>query len=216
MMRILAMSDAHGNYIRIPAILERAGDVDLILIAGDITNFGPDEQALEMMGMFDKPTLAIPGNCDLQSICNILDESKAINIHERLWTMENVAFIGMGGSNPTPFKTPYEIEEEEIAATLDKLAAEGRQKGDYLVLLSHSPPYCTLDRIEAGNVGCKAVADMLGKVDLIVCGHIHEDKGVMEVEGTTVVNTGMASEGSAALIELDEKSGKLDIEMLQV
>jgi hypothetical protein len=38
----------------------------------------------------------------------------------------------------------------------------------------------------------------------------------MEVAGTTVVNTGMASEGSAALIELDEKSGKLDIEMLQV
>jgi hypothetical protein len=65
-------------------------------------------------------------------------------------------------------------------------------------------------------VGCKAVADMLGKVDLIVCGHIHEDKGVMEVEGTTVVNTGMASEGSAVLIDLDEKSGKLDIEMLQV
>jgi hypothetical protein len=166
--------------------------------------------------MFEVPVFAIPGNCDLRTIVDTIEQSDATNLHNRMQVFQNVAFIGMGGSNPTPFKTPFEIGEEEIATSLNKLVAKARDKCEYVVLLSHAPPFCTLDRIEAGNVGCKSVAQMLGKVDLIVSGHIHEDRGVMEKKGTIVINTGMASEGLAALIELDAEALHADVELIQV
>jgi hypothetical protein len=213
-MRILAIADAHGNYGRIPDILEKAGEIDLVLIAGDLTNFGPDEKALSLFDMFDVPVLAVPGNCDLPTLTETLNGSKAVNLHNRVWRKENVAFAGFGGSNPTPFCTPFEIEEQEIGEALDRLVGEAEENSDYVVLLTHAPPYGTLDRVETGNVGCRAVAGMLGRVDLIVSGHIHEDRGFMEVEGTTVINTGMASGGSAAVIELDAQGKKTDVRMI--
>jgi hypothetical protein len=41
--------------------------------------------------------------------------------------------------------------------------------------------------------------------DLLICGHIHEDKGVALLGKTTVVNVGEMRQGYAALIEMDEK-----------
>lgn len=60
-MKILAISDPHGDYSKIEEIIEKAGDFDLAVVVGDITNFGPDEKVDELLGMFDKPVLAIPG-----------------------------------------------------------------------------------------------------------------------------------------------------------
>jgi len=52
------------------------------LIAGDITDFGPDEKALELLEMFNKPVLIVPGNCDNPSLLKILDDNDtAINLH---------------------------------------------------------------------------------------------------------------------------------------
>ncbi|MBP2029532.1 Icc-related predicted phosphoesterase [Methanohalophilus levihalophilus] len=215
-MRILAISDTHGKFNRIPDILEKAGDIDLVLVAGDITNFGPDEKAVELLDMFEVPVFAVPGNCDLRTIVETIEKSNATNLHKRMQVFRDVTFIGMGGSNPTPFNTPFEIEESEIASSLEKLVSDAKANGGYIVLLSHSPPFCTLDRVESGNVGCKSTAKLLGRVDLIVSGHIHEDGGIMEEQGTTIVNTGMASQGSAALIELDADSHKVDVKMIQV
>ena len=118
-MKILAISDPHGDYSKIKKIMERAGDFDLAVIVGDITNFGPDEKVEELMEMFDKPVLAIPGNCDQRSILKALDASKAINLHGKAEQIGNIRFIGLGGSNPTPFNTPFELSEEEIENALE-------------------------------------------------------------------------------------------------
>jgi Icc-related predicted phosphoesterase len=40
-------------------------------------------------------------------------------------------------------------------------------------------------------------------VSLMVCGHIHEARGIKEENGTIVVNPGMAAAGFAALIDID-------------
>ncbi|MFA4935856.1 MAG: metallophosphoesterase, partial [Candidatus Methanoperedens sp.] len=63
-MKLLALSDLHGDYSHVDSILEKAGDFDVVLLAGDITNFGPDNHALELLKMFKQPILAVPGNCD--------------------------------------------------------------------------------------------------------------------------------------------------------
>ncbi len=197
-MKLLALSDLHGDYSHVEAICEKAGQFDAVLIAGDITNFGPDEHALELFGMFREPVFAVPGNCDNPSILKVLDES-AINLHNSLYTCGGLTFLGLGGSNPTPFNTPFELSEKKIGEYVGTLLTglNGR-----IVLLSHAPPRNTTDRLPRGNAGSEALARFLGRIDLIVCGHIHEARGHVNVNGTLVVNPGTGSKGQAALINV--------------
>ena len=202
-MKLLALSDLHGDYSHVESILDKAGDIDAVLIAGDITDFGPDEKALELLGMFKVPVLAVPGNCDNPTLLNILDENKnTINLHNSSHTIGDLTFIGLGGSNPTPFNTPFELSEKKISEYVGTLL--GRSKGR-MILLSHAPPKNTTDKLPHGNVGSESLARYLGRFDLIVCGHIHEARGIVRVNGTQVVNPGMASKGQGAVITIGEK-----------
>ncbi|MDO9097735.1 MAG: metallophosphoesterase, partial [Candidatus Methanoperedens sp.] len=112
-MKLLALSDLHGDYSHVESISEKAGNFDVVLLAGDITNFGPDDRALELLKMFKQPVLAVPGNCDNPSLLNIL-EKNAISLHNTVHTMEGLKFLGLGGSNPTPFNIPFELSEKKI------------------------------------------------------------------------------------------------------
>ena len=182
-MKLLAISDPHGDYAHIPLLVREAGEVDCVLMAGDITNFGPDELAYELFDLLEPlgcPVLAIPGNCDQRSILFTLDASKAINLDNAVQTIGDVTFIGIGGSNPTPFNTTFERSEDELKTMLDDLLGQADRIGGRIVLLSHTPPKNTLDRVPGGNAGSEAIAGAIGKVDLIVCGHIHEDQGMMQ------------------------------------
>lgn len=209
-MRLLAISDPHGDYTQIPSLVreaERTGSIDAVLIAGDITNFGPDELAYELIDLLEPlgcPVLAIPGNCDPRSILTTLDTSKAVNLDGAVHTIENITFAGIGGSNPTPFDTPFERSEDELGAMLEDLLIRADRDGGTIVLLAHAPPKNTLDHIPDGNAGSDALARAIGKVDLIVCGHIHEDQGEMTRQGTRIVNVGQASQGQSAIITIDE------------
>jgi Icc-related predicted phosphoesterase len=200
-------------------IIERAGDFDLVVIVGDITNFGPDEKVEELMEMFDKPVLAIPGNCDQKSILKALDASKAINLHGKAEKIGSIQFIGLGGSNPTPFNTPFELSEEEIKDTLEGMICSAEKAKDCgtIVLLTHAPPYGARDELPFGHVGSKAIQRFLDRVDLIICGHIHEAKGVEKVGKTVVVNPGEACKGSCAVISIEKKENKpIEVEFVEV
>jgi Icc-related predicted phosphoesterase len=218
-MKILAISDPHGNYSKINEIVERAGDFDLVVIVGDITNFGPDEKVEELMEMFDKPVLAIPGNCDQKSILKALDASKAINLHGKAEQIGKIRFIGLGGSNPTPFNTPFELPEEEIEKVLEGMvcSAENTRDCGPIVLLTHAPPHGARDELPFGHVGSKAIRKFVDRVDLIVCGHIHEAKGTEKIGKTVVVNPGEACKGSCALITIEESENKpIEVEFVEV
>lgn len=200
-MKLLALSDLHGDYSHVEAIRKKAGDIDAVLIAGDITNFGPDEHALELLKMFKEPVLAVPGNCDNPSLLKLLD-ANAINLHNSHHTMKGLTFVGLGGSNPTPFNTPFELSEKKIGEHIGKLLSKLNGR---IILLSHAPPLNTTDRLPRGNVGSESLARFLGRFDLIVCGHIHEARGSVRVNGTVVVNPGAASKGQGAMITINEK-----------
>ncbi len=202
-MRLLALSDLHGDYSHVKAILDQAGDFDALLIAGDITNFGPDEQVLELLKMFKEPVLAVPGNCDNVSLLKLLDD-ETINLHNSSHAMGGLTFIGLGGSNPTPFNTPFELSEKRIGEYIGTLLSK-LNRSKRIILLSHAPPQNTTDRLPRGNVGSEALARFLGRFDLIVCGHIHEARGSVRVNGTLVVNPGQASKGQAALITIEDE-----------
>ena len=217
-MRILAIADPHGDYSTIEPIMQKAGSIDAVLIAGDITEFGPEDKAEELINMFEEPVLAVPGNCDPKEILEVLNRSKAINMHDACTSIENVNFIGIGGSNPTPFETPFELDEDKIESCLTRRFDEQEGNEGIKVLLTHAPPHCTLDEIPGANVGCKAIKKFVDKVDLVVCAHIHEARGVMKEGDTIIVNPGMASQGNAAIITIDEKAEdeKINVELIKV
>jgi len=206
-MKLLALSDLHGNYSYVESLCSKAGDFDVVMIAGDLTDFGPDEHALLLLSMFDKPVFVVPGNCDNPSILSVLDEN-AINLHNSTHTMGELSFMGLGGSNPTPFNTPFELSEKKIGEYIGKLLSKINGR---VVLLSHAPPLNTTDKLPHGHVGSVALARYLGRFDLIICGHIHEARGVVRVNGTHVVNPGQASKGEGALITINDK---IDIEFI--
>ncbi|MDI9394356.1 MAG: metallophosphoesterase [Euryarchaeota archaeon] len=218
-MKILAISDPHGDYSKIQKIIKKAGNFDLVVVVGDITNFGPDEKVNELVEMFDKPVLAIPGNCDKKSVLKALDNSKAVNMHGKYEQIGNIRFIGLGGSNPTPFNTPFELSEDEIENVLEEMVCSAENSGECgrIVLLTHAPPYGARDELSFGHVGSKAIQKFLDRVDLIICGHIHEAKGVEKVGKTVVLNPGEASKGSSALVSIEETENKsIEIEFVEV
>ncbi len=215
-MRLFAIADPHGNYSKIKELLAISGHIDVVLIAGDITNFGPDEKALELLGLFDQTVLAVPGNCDNESIIDTIEMSRAINLHNRSFLIEGIRFIGLGGSNPTPFCTPFEIQECDYEDNINRMLDEVK-KDELVVTLTHAPPHGTLDEVGDMHVGCNALNAFLGKADLMVCGHIHEARGIRRSGKTTIVNPGMASRGYAALIDIEKenKEHHIDVQLIE-
>ncbi|WP_320056889.1 metallophosphoesterase [Methanothermobacter thermautotrophicus] len=220
-VKILAVSDLHGSNIPELHRYLKNNRVDIIVVAGDITHFGPPELAEELLNdlaSHNIPVLAVPGNCDPHGISSRIENSRAINIHARTLNVKNFAFCGLGGSNPTPFNTPLELEEDEIHGELDKLL-ENLQGNDRLILVTHAPPHGTeVDRIPSGdNVGSTGVRDAIEKHQpcINICGHIHESPGVDRLGETLIVNPGQLSEGRAALIEIDD-DGSIRAEIINL
>jgi uncharacterized protein len=210
-MKIIAFSDIHGKYNKIIDYLKN-NHVDLIIITGDITHFGPTELAEEILneiGSFDVPVLAIPGNCDPVKLYGNIDNSKAINIHGRSVTIKNIGICGFGGSNPTPFNTPQEFEEVEIY-TEAKKALEEISSNKITIFVTHAPPVETKADIlpngdHAGSFALRKIIEEF-QPTINVCGHIHESRAMDEIGKTKVINPGMSSAGYGCLINIDDSN----------
>ncbi len=216
-MRILALSDLHGLNPRSLHEYLDENKVDLIIIAGDITHFGPPELArdiLDDIASYNIPLMAVPGNCDPNSIHSHIENSRAMNIHARTVNIKGLNFCGFGGSNPTPFNTPLEFDEEEIYMAIKDVI------GDHLtILVTHAPPYGTrADIIPSGeHVGSKSIRRIIEEYQpkLNICGHIHESRGEDRIGDTVIVNPGKASEGEVCLIEIGE-DGKINTHFIRL
>lgn len=173
---------------------------DLFLVTGDITNFGPLSYARELFRGLSVKAYGIPGNCDPKDMVSLLEEM-GVNLHCRKETFGGETIIGFGGSSPTPFHTPFELPEEEILASLKPLMVRDA------ILAIHSPPKGHVDFLEwSGHVGSHSLKMLVDEYRprLVLCGHIHEARGV-ERGGTTFVNPGPAYQGCAAIIDLEEE-----------
>ncbi len=217
LMRMFVASDFHGTLEAVKAVKEfaMAEKVDCIVLTGDITNFGTVNLAYKIindLAQTKAPVLYVPGNCDPPELANF--EKEKVNgfcLHGRGTRVKNVAFIGVGGSPPTPFETPFEITEKEILEVLEKgLKDVAIQNG---VVVSHSPPYgSSLDLTRMGiHAGSKNVRKFITekRPALLLCGHIHEAKGVEKIKNTTCINVGPAQSGDAAIIEIDSMGGNV-------
>lgn len=215
-MKLLAVADIHGASNTAKKIAQSVSDenVDIIVLTGDVTNFGDESSFINVLAVFDTlgpPLFYVPGNCDLV-MGTRSNAHRWVSIHGIVREHMGFDFLGVGGSNPSPFSTPLELEETEISGILTKaIHARGDERRP-LVLVSHPPPWGTnVDKVFRGqHVGSMAVRSFVEsqRPKLVLCGHIHEARGMDRIGGTTVVNSGHGRDGYYAVVELD---GKLDV-----
>lgn len=177
-----------------------------------------------------------PGNDDDFVVDDVLNSSEfVINPEEQVVEIApSVYMLSFGYANPTPWNSPREIPEEQIAARLEPLAAQ--MPSDCLTIYNiHVPPIDTpidqaakLDHnlkpvVEGGHVamigaGSTAVRDLILKYQPSVGlhGHIHEASGAIRLGRTVCINPGSEySDGvlRGALLTLDERTGKFDYQL---
>ncbi len=214
-MKILAVADFHGKCsadTNLAKFLER-DDYDILIMLGDLTHLGPDselEDILERVKTSKIKTLAVPGNCDPRPIQQIL-EKHGISLHRKKEDYGGTTFVGLGGSNTTPFNTPFELTESEIEEDLDSVS-NGVKNG--WILVTHVPPYGTCADLtpDGIHVGSKAVRKIIDRKQprLSLCAHIHEARCTDKIGDTVIVNPGPISKGFAAAITID-KSAKVEL-----
>jgi len=198
-MRIIAFGDIHmdvDNAKDIPAI----ESADFVIVTGDITNYGSNldaEAVLNLLMNVNKSILAVAGNLDQPDVAGYLEDLQ-ISLHARGILAEGLGIMGLGGSNYTPFNTPYEFSEEELAAFLASGYAQIKD-ADNFILVSHAPPVKTsTDRLVNGkHVGSAAVRAFIEEKQPLLCltGHIHESRAQDYLGRTLVLNPGMLKDG---------------------
>jgi len=208
-MRFLVISDIHmRERVKIWAteLIESQG-ADALLVLGDITQFGPPEWAEEFLSHFDVPVYAVPGNCDPPLVLDRIEKA-ATSLHARRVELEGETIVGLGGSNPTIFDTPNEQTEDEIYATLIPIVKEG------CIMVTHCPPYGINDLTRHGHhAGSHALGRILDefKPKAWLAGHIHEARGVMDLNGTIFMNPGAAKDGYSGLLDI---GGDIQVKLL--
>jgi len=208
-VRLLAVTDLHDHQDALGRILEAAPAIDLLLLGGDITNFGSRADAERVVRRIqDKgvPLLAVAGNCDSAEIERRLVEL-GVSLFRRGEIRNGIGFLGLSAMPPW-LRHMYQFPEEELAAHLVEGYAQV-EKADRHVILAHPPPHnCKVDRTFLfRHVGSKALRAFIDgrQPDLVVCGHIHEGRGMDRIGRTLIVNCGSGAAGYHAIIELGEE-----------
>jgi len=190
MTRLLIFSDLHNDVRALEKLMDIAADY--YFAAGDLVSWarGLDKMA-EPMKRRAGSVYVLPGNHESErDIAEFCDRHGFVNFHGGTLAIGDTRIAGLGYSTPTPFDTPGEYTEQEMAARLEKFAGLKPR-----VLICHAPPLDTdLDRIKEGlHAGSRAVREFIEKVqpEHFFCGHIHEAEGrVIQMGATRAMNVG--------------------------
>ena len=186
--------------------MEDAGDVDVLLLGGDITDFSTPNIAEQLVQRAQDrcgTVLAVSGNCDSKEIDTRLVEL-GVSLHSRGVVHQDIGFYGVSAMPPWTGNM-YELTEAEMAEALR--AGQGQlTECRKEVVLSHTPPRDTcLDATRTGqHVGSVSVREFIerSRPALVICGHIHESRGIDSIGPTTIVNCGPAYRGQYAVAEV--------------
>jgi hypothetical protein len=189
-VKLLIFSDIHSDLQALQRQMET--EADYYFAAGDLVNWGRNiDAAGEILKPRGRQVYVIPGNHESpEQVAQLCDKYGLNNFHGGQIEIDGYQVVGLGCSNPTPFDTPGEYSEEEIARRAS--AFNGLKP---MIAIFHCPPYRTrLDRIaNLRHAGSTAVRDFLlrEKPRYFFCGHIHEAAGVAEQLGeTSAMNVG--------------------------
>ena len=190
--RILAVGDLHGDAKTSKKLARQAKkeNVDLVILAGDITGWTETENIIKPFKDEKKQVLLIPGNWDsigsIEFLANIYGMK---NIHGYSIRHGKIGIFGAGGAEGPG---PGAISERELMKTLEK-AYNGIRGIEKKIMVTHMHPSGSKSEF-SGVAGSKAITEAIKKFkpDILLHSHIHEGGGIEEMIGDTiVVNVGM-------------------------
>jgi len=206
-MKIIAISDLHGNKPDIP-------DGDMLIVAGDSLYYGSPRELDDfdwwLKKLPHKHKIVIAGNHD-----RILEKKE---MEKRLefctYLKDNsleIEGIKIYGSPWTPMfnNWAFMLEPDEIRKKWMMIP------DDTDILVTHGPPYGILDRTNYGqHVGCHSLLPRVLKVKprYHIFGHIHPAHGVQEERGITFVNAAICDDAlivrnKPVVLEYETKKG---------
>jgi Icc-related predicted phosphoesterase len=170
------------------------------------------------------------GNDDEPALQNVLAESPLHVDCEDIPVElgEQIEMLSCGMANPTPWNSPRELPEEELAAHLEELASQLQDPGRSVFNLHVPPKGTALDQapeldstlkpvvrggaVSMTSAGSQAVRELIERYQPLVAlhGHIHESRGMTKIGRTVCINPGSEyGEGvlHGALMVLDRKKG---------
>ncbi len=180
-MKILAFVDLHGNMKMLDSIVQRSRQADLVLCAGDISNFEHNlDKLLKKLNTAYKPVIIIPGNHEgeeyLEAECNKYEN--LIYLHKGLFQLEDLTIVGYGSGGFASKDSRFESFTRRIE----------KHVSGKLVLLTHGPPYGNkLDFIYGEHCGNKSYNKFIKRLKpvLAISGHLHETAGAEDSIGIT-------------------------------
>lgn len=192
-MKLLAFVDLHASFKAFKRLKEKIKrqKPDAIICAGDLSIF---EQGLNyLLRKFDNfkvPFLVIHGNHETQNtmkrICSKLKNT--VFLHKRHYKIGNYLFLGYGGGGFSRIEPGLKKISKKFKNIIEK------NKDKKIIFVTHAPPYRTrLDKLGRAYCGNKTIRNFIekNKVDLLVCGHFHENSGKRDkVKKTEIINPG--------------------------
>lgn len=201
-MRILAISDLHGNLENAWAAL-RAARPDVLLCCGDWGDPGEVElPALEQLTA-ELPVYTVFGNHDhLEAVraWHNRDGSPVLLPNGVSQSVGGIRVAGISGIWAKSHRKPFYITDEEVDEAAMRLAAE---KSPIDVLLSHGCPSGVADltyQNRHGGQRCFLRAFQLARPRVYLTGHLHMAQEHRTKDGLIVRNVGQTPKGDATLL----------------
>lgn len=212
-MKICCISDFHGQLnFKVP-------DCNLLLIAGDIcgasqlthqaayTNGAFYKFLLEIKERINCPVVLVPGNHDriFQEALHMVP--KLPNCDVLIDKPLNLCGYKIYGTpwQPIFFDWAFNLSESELERKWSLIP------DDTEILVLHGPPHGILDKnLQGEHCGSPSLAkrcDEVKSLKLVVFGHIHCSRGVLEKNGVIYVNAALCDEaynltGKPIIVEL--------------
>jgi Icc-related predicted phosphoesterase len=188
--RFVAMADTHGHHrdLSVP-------DADVLIHAGDLTGRGTRGQLEEALAWLKalphRHKVLVGGNHDFlfedepQLAEGLATEAGVIYLRDSEVTVAGVRIWGSPWQ-PRFFDWAFNLDRGEPLDAKWRLIPHGID-----VLVVHGPPYGYGDRTSDGRrVGCERLIEHIARVKpkVMLCGHIHEDRGQWQVGPTLIIN----------------------------
>lgn len=192
-MKILAFTDTHGSMPALKRIEQKVKtqNPDLLVCAGDLSIFEHGIVGImRRLNRLDKEILIIHGNHEDSSTFVKLSKlfKNIIFIHKKHFIKNNALFLGYGGGGFSIVDKGF----EKTAPKFKKIIKNNKDKK--IILMTHAPPYKTnVDYLGGNHCGNKSIRKFIekNKVDLLICGHLHENFGKEDkIKKTKVINPG--------------------------
>jgi len=199
-MRVYGVADIHGRNDRFDRLQNNLSSLkaDILVLAGDITNYTKPRKILGRLNALPVPVLVIRGNSDLKRVDHLFQTfSNCIPMHANCTMVRSVPFVGVSGTLPIPFRSRICFNEQAFLKKIEPLVTP------HTVLVTHTPPHGCQDRVMGRfHAGSKGLLKLMQKCQpqIIICGHIHEDSGIFTVGKTHVINCAFSRAKSGALM----------------